>query len=89
MRLTILGKRWWLRFCRLVTNNGECDAPTKRGKEIRISDSLTGEQKLRTIIHECAHAGDWHKDEEWVEEFSTDLARALTKLGWHDGSDES
>lgn len=83
-RIRILGKLWWLRFCRLQKNNGDCDSPETPSKEIRINEKLTGEEKLRVLIHEFSHAGDWHKSEEWIHEFSTDLARALTKLGYRD-----
>lgn len=52
MRLSILGKRWWLRFVALRTNRGECDPPTKPNKEIRVDCKLQGEGRLEVIIHE-------------------------------------
>ena len=85
MRLTILGKRWWLRFVALRTNRGECDPPTKPNKEIRVDSQLRGEERLEVLIHEQIHAAGWHLDEEFVTRFAQDLARNLTKLGYHDG----
>jgi hypothetical protein len=88
MRLTIMGKRWWLRFCALALNRGECDPPDKLGKEIRVLKRLKGEERLEVLIHEQLHAADWHKSEEWIEQVSKDIARNLTKLGYTDGSSE-
>lgn len=82
MRLTILGKHWWLRFCRLTDCRGECDSPTEPKKEIRISNQLIGEERLEVLIHEQLHAAQWHLDEEFVRRFAEDLARNLTKLGY-------
>jgi len=88
MRLTILGRRWWLRFVRLYTNRGECDPPDKQGKEIRVCTSLKGEERLEVITHEMLHAAGWHIDEQFVTQFAADLARNLTKLGYTDGTDK-
>lgn len=86
MRLSILGKRWWLRFLpRLDRARGECDDPSTPNKEIRIRDGLKGEQRLEVIIHEHLHAAAWHVDEKFVKQFAEDLARNLTKLGYTDG----
>lgn len=85
MQITILGKRWHLRFCRLQTNRGDCDPPEQQGKQIRVDERLRGQERLEVLIHEILHAADWHKSEEWIEEVSRDLARNLTKLGYTDG----
>jgi len=86
MQITILGKRFQLRFVeRLDKARGECDDPCQPKKEIRIRERLKGEQKLEVLIHEMTHAAGWHIDEKFVEQFAKDLARNLTKLGYTDG----
>jgi hypothetical protein len=82
MRVRVLGKFWNLVFKRLSTVDGYCDSPDKPGKEIQIDARLRGEERLRVLIHEAGHAANWHASEEWVDEFSTDLARVLTRLGY-------
>lgn len=61
---------------------GACDHPEKPAKRIRIVRGQEPREELDTIIHECLHATDWHKDEAWVTEVSTDIAAVLWKLGW-------
>ena len=87
MMVTILGKRWRLRFTPFrgvkgPADHGECDHPEKPRKEIRINQRLTGRHRLEAIIHECRHAADWSRDEEYVEQESHDLARLLWRLGY-------
>ena len=88
MQLTILGKRWFLRFVRKIDSKrsrGEFQAPTEPKKEIRVLDRLKGEEKLEVLLHEMLHAASWHIDEEFVRRFASDAARNLTKLGFKDG----
>ena len=83
MYITICGKRWKLVYVKPPSGGmGSCDSPTKKNKKIHIKPSLKGRQRLETEIHEFTHAGDWNKDEEWVEEFAHDLARILTRIGY-------
>jgi len=82
MRIKVLGKLWQLRFAPNMANRGDCDQPDQRGKEIRISSSLRGEQRLEVLIHEMVHAAGWHIDETFVERFAKDAARALWRLGY-------
>jgi hypothetical protein len=87
MLATILGKRWKWERVRGLKHDGKrvdglCDAPTKPGKAIQIDASLSGERELAVSLHEMAHAAGWHIDEEFVDRFSEDAARVLTKLGW-------
>jgi hypothetical protein len=84
MRLTILGKRWNLRFARNLKNRGDCDPPAAPGKEIRVESSLRDEERLEVLIHELAHAGMWNLDEEFVDQFARDAARALWRLGYRE-----
>lgn len=86
MLIEINGKRWKLTE---MTSNalgrdkfGECDPPSKQGKEIRIYYRLKGEKRLEILLHEMLHASDWSKDETWVDGTARDLARALTRLGY-------
>ena len=88
MRLTIMGKRWLLCFVPWIDakrSRGECDDPTTPNKEIRVLDKLKGEERLEVLTHEMIHAAGWHIDEQFVTQFAQDLARNLTKLGYHDG----
>ena len=61
---------------------GECEPPESKRKEIRVRSTLRGEERLEVVLHECLHAADWHKDEEWVERLAVDLAKILWKLGY-------
>jgi hypothetical protein len=91
MHLTILGKRWRYRTVRRIgdkkTTLGQCDPPDKKNKEIRVLSRLSGESRMDVVIHEMLHAAGWHLDEEFVDRFATDAARALTKMGYTDGKD--
>lgn len=83
IRVRILGKHWTLEFARLYhpTDDvyGTTDGPDVKRKKIKIRKNLRGEEFLATTVHECLHAADWHKDEEWVEEVSVDIARVLCR----------
>ena len=82
--VTILGKQWELRFRRKLENNncGECDAPDMPRKQIRIRSGMREELELDTTIHELLHAAGWHIDEVFVNQFATDAAKVLMRLGW-------
>ena len=82
MLIKILRQRWWFRTTTLRINRGEIDPPSKVGKEIRIDSRLRGEEELEVIIHEFTHGADWHKDEDWIIEYSEDLSRFLWRLGY-------
>ena len=61
---------------------GDCDDPTTKNKKIRVANNLPPIEQLEVVIHECLHASDWFKDEEWIEEVAIDIARLLWRLGW-------
>ena len=82
MKITLLGKRWELRFVPLVKNAGDCDAPDTPNKEIRVDSRPEGERQLEVLIHECRHAADWTRDEEYIAAEARDLARVLWRLGY-------
>ena len=86
-RVTILGKRWRLRFAPNMANRGDCDPPTQTNKEIRISNELRGEERLEVLIHELVHAAGWHIDESFVERFGRDVARILARLKYRSGDE--
>ncbi len=65
-----------------VADDGNCDPPDLKGKKIRIADNLEPKVELEVIIHECLHAADWYKDEEWVRIAAEDISRVLWRLGW-------
>lgn len=45
-------------------------------------------ERLDTIIHEVAHAALPDHDEAFIEQFGTDLARILWRLGYRQGEAE-
>jgi hypothetical protein len=75
---------WTLRFAPNLANRGDCDPPDKPGKEIRVSSSLQGEERLEVLIHELVHAAGWHIAEGFTETFARDAARVLWRLGYRD-----
>jgi hypothetical protein len=92
MKVKILGKIWDLVFQNLGTkspNWGFCDPPDTKNKKIIIHNKAKDLEKLTTIIHECLHAADWHKNEEWIEEVSVDLSRILWRLGYREKDNEN
>lgn len=84
MRIRILNKCWQLRFAPNLGNRGDCDGPSTKNKEIRVSTMLRGEERLEVLIHELLHAASWHIDEAFVEQFAHDAARTLWRLGYRD-----
>lgn len=83
MRVTILGKRWELRFASLRKNWGDCDLPGVAGKEIRISHGHEDEKALlNTVLHELIHCGCPDMKEETVTRLADDYERILWRLGW-------
>ena len=84
MLVTVNGKRWDMVFASTPGCDGECDPPTKKKKQIRLHSRLKRDPRrlLEVIIHECLHAADWSKAEEWVEPTAEDIARALWKAGF-------
>ena len=89
-RITILGKRWLLRFTANLKARGDCDGPHVRNKQIRVRSDLKGEERLEVILHEIIHAAFWFLDEEYVHHVAKDIARVLyRRLGYREsGLDE-
>jgi len=77
------GKRYKIRYVKKIKGNadGECDAPHKQNKQIRINKRLTGQDKLSTLIHESLHACLWDIAEEAIHETADDIARFLIREG--------
>ncbi len=93
MHITILGKRWELKFVdgrKMPDALGACEPPDSPRKEIRVRQNLRGKLQLDTLIHEMLHAADWSKDEhDWITPVAADIASVLWKLGYRrKGHDE-
>ncbi len=87
--VSILGKHWDLQFCKRLPRlpdgrqaRGWCDPPSATGKTIKIRDGMSPYDTLRTLIHECQHAADWTRDEEFLDRFADDLATIIEASGW-------
>lgn len=82
-RIKILGRWWKLRLTpHMRDHRGKCDPPYASGKTILIDSRLRGQELLEVLIHEMTHAANWHLDEEFVEQFGKDVARALWRIGY-------
>ncbi len=46
-------------------------------KTIKVGSHVKDKEHLEIAIHEVTHAADWYKDEEYVDQFSKDLATIL------------
>ncbi len=86
MRVKILSKYWkFMRVAGLKQGGGafgQIDHPERKGKTLKVDNSLADRHELEIIIHEFLHGADWSKDEEWIEETSYDLSRFLWRLGY-------
>lgn len=61
---------------------GLCDDPQSKNKTIYIDKELDDLNELDTYIHEALHCGFWDLEENAVQEFATDLAKFLWRLGY-------
>ena len=77
--LMIGNRKWRVRVCRLVKDDGDCDPPETRKKVIRIASEVVNDpQRYATVlIHEIIHAFDWHRCEDSVEELAESITRGL------------
>jgi len=84
MRVTIFGKSYQIVFVSRLpkTRRADIDPPHVPDKRIRIKRGLSEQETLEVIIHECLHAADWTKTEEWVTEVADDISKILWKLGY-------
>lgn len=89
MHITILGKRYELRFVPFLGNSvmGKCEDPREPGRVIRVKQGMSEKETLEVVIHEILHAADWHKSEEWVEAVAIDITRTLWRLGYRKQTD--
>ena len=81
-RVTVLGKRWTLRFVNLRKNDGDIDPPSVVGKQIRIDPSLDDRLLMEIILHELHHGADWRADEDYVARLAADQSTILWDLGY-------
>lgn len=84
MLVTINGKRWNMVFAPVPDCDGKCDSPDSKKKQIKLAPRLKKDPRrlLEVVVHECLHAADWSKAEEWIEPTAEDIARALWKIGF-------
>lgn len=82
--LKILGKTYVIKYCKVPEDRwGDCDHPDTPGRQIRISEKLTGEKQLIVTLHELTHSLAYEMfSEEWVKKVGEDLGKALWKLGY-------
>lgn len=82
MRVKILGRWWQFKREPIADARGLCDPPNMPGKAITVDSRLTGEEELAVTLHECGHAALWALDEDFIDEWSEDVARMLWRLGY-------
>lgn len=82
IHLSLGGRRWKLRFVEKLRDFGQCDHPDTIGKEIRIRTGQTEFELLDSLLHEFNHSLFWQLDESVIAAAATDLAKALTRLGY-------
>lgn len=91
MRVKIRNKFWNLKFVKKLKGGtlAEIDPPNYKHKEIRVLSRLEGMERLDAIIHEVLHVSNFELfDEIWVDQFGTDLARILWRLGYRRKDEE-
>lgn len=85
MRVVVLGRAWDMVDVDALPPGlaGDCDAPTEKGRKIRVLRDQPPQERLRIELHEMLHAAAWDQfDEEWVDRLSRDMARVLWRRGW-------
>ncbi len=86
MQITICGKRWELKFLKRVdpaNSLGLCEHPREYRKAICIKAGLEPREELDVLLHELTHAGAFDLlDEGYVDQWATDAAKILWRLGW-------
>lgn len=85
MRVTILGKRWNLKFVPRSLRRGwfgQCSSPDQPNRTITVESGHPPERELNVVIHECLHATCFPLDEEYVTSAANDISRILWRLGW-------
>lgn len=63
---------------------GYCSDPSEseKNRKIKVLKDLDGIDRFNTDIHEMTHGVLWDLDESVVEQISTDISKALWKLGY-------
>jgi hypothetical protein len=83
MKLSICGNTAELSFVRgpLRMQGKSCyaliDPPDNVPRRVRLLKSLKGQRLTEVIVHECLHLAGWHIDEDFVEQFASDVAEIL------------
>lgn len=74
---TILGDREWTIRLSSMKDKGSCG---EKPDLIKLRRTLQDRELVETLVHECLHALDWSKDEEWVDQAASQITDALYKL---------
>lgn len=84
MQVRMMGRNWRLRYAPNLANDGDCQPPTVKDKEIRLSSELdkASPDHLETVVHELTHAAFYWMREYAVSEFAADLTRVLWRMGY-------
>jgi hypothetical protein len=91
MRIKILGKYYNLKFATFLGHSdsdkeeeilGKCSDPNEVDRQILIKKGINPKLELDVISHECFHAFLWNHDEVFIEQFGTEFAEILWKLGY-------
>jgi len=61
--------------------DGECEAPWRKKKRIKIRKGMTEQRLLDAYVHECSHAALWDLGEGPVGSLANAVAHEL----WNDG----
>jgi malate synthase len=84
------GNRWTIEFGGKLPNkwDGSCDAPSTKGKQVKIRSSLPPKRMLETIIHESLHCLFWDTEDPAIAQSAEDICRLLWRLGYRNINDE-
>lgn len=86
--VSIMGKQWEFLFKKRIPKadgepaDGWTSDPEKPGRQIIVREGMDQKRELAVTLHEINHAGDWWKDEVFVQRLSDDQAEILYRLGW-------
>ncbi len=71
-------KRWRVFSQRFRDRRGDCDIAKR---EIRVCESLVGQELVEVLVHEIVHARVWDLDETAVDDIGKAVASALANWG--------
>lgn len=88
--IDVRGAAYLMRWANLRRHLGDCDPPTAKAPEIRLSHRLKQDEHTLLYIacHEVLHGGAWDLDESAVIEIAKAQRDALWALGYRRVSDD-